>query len=66
MNKKIDKNCFLELKKIKKKLYLSNEEIATRKASNIAINLLQKKMPFLKIINQCWFVWILSTPFELY
>ena len=47
LNKKIDKNCFLELKKIKKKLCLSNEEIATRKASNIAINLLQKKMPFL-------------------
>ena len=47
LNKKIDKSCFLELKKIKKKLCASNEEIATRKASNIAINLLQKKIPFL-------------------
>ena len=47
LNKKIDKSCFLELNKIKKKLCASNEEIATRKASNIAINLLQKKIPFL-------------------
>ena len=46
-NKKIDKNSFLELKKIKKKFCSLNEEIATRKASNIAINLLQKKIPFL-------------------
>ena len=47
LNKKIDRSCFLELKKIKKKLCLSNEKIATRKASNIAINLFQKKIPFL-------------------
>jgi len=47
LNKKIDKSCFLELKKIKKKLCSSNKKIATRKASNIAINLFQKKIPFL-------------------
>ena len=47
LNKKIDKSCFLELKKIKIKLSLSNEKIATRKASNIAINLFEKKIPFL-------------------
>ena len=47
LNKKINKDSFAELKKIKKKLCSSNKEIATRKASSIAINSLLKKMPFL-------------------
>tara|TARA_B100000427_G_scaffold329604_1_gene346556 strand:+ start:2572 stop:4584 length:2013 start_codon:yes stop_codon:yes gene_type:complete len=47
LNKKINKNSFTELQKIKKKFHESNDLIATRKASSIAINALLKKIPFL-------------------
>ncbi|PPR35709.1 MAG: Transketolase [Alphaproteobacteria bacterium MarineAlpha6_Bin4] len=45
--KKINNKCFSELKKIKTKIHLSNDSVATRKASNIAINSLLKEIPFL-------------------
>jgi transketolase len=44
---KIPNNAFLDFKKLKTKICNSNEEIATRKASNLAIGILSKTIPFL-------------------
>tara|TARA_Y100000590_G_scaffold434657_1_gene553107 strand:- start:44598 stop:46601 length:2004 start_codon:yes stop_codon:yes gene_type:complete len=47
LNNKIPNNAFDDFKKLKIKLIKKNEEIATRKASNLAIDVLSKKIPFL-------------------
>ena len=47
LNNKITNNAFDDFKKLKIKLIKKNEEIATRKASNLAIDVLSKKIPFL-------------------
>ncbi len=44
---KIPKKTFLDLKKLKKKFINMNDEIATRKASNLVIEILSKNIPFL-------------------
>ena len=44
---KIPNNAFIDFKKLKAKFANSNEEIATREASNLAIGILSKKIPSL-------------------
>ena len=44
---KIPNNAFIDFKKLKAKFINSNEEIATREASNLAIDILSKKIPSL-------------------
>ena len=47
LKNKITNSSFKDFKKLKKKFVDENEEIATRKASNLAIDILSKKIPFL-------------------
>ena len=47
LKKKIPNNAFKDFKKLKEKFIDNNEEIATRKASNLAIDIISKKIPFL-------------------
>ncbi len=44
---KLPTNAFIEFKKLKKKFQMNSELIATRKASNLAINSLSKNISFL-------------------
>ena len=44
---KISNNSFKDFKKLKAEFIDNNEEIATRKASNLAIDILSKKIPYL-------------------
>ena len=47
LKNKITNSSFKDFKKLKKKFVDENEEIATRKASNLAIDILSNRIPFL-------------------
>ena len=47
LKNKISNKAFNDFKKLKAKFIDDNEEIATRKASNLAIDVMSKKIPFL-------------------